>query len=191
LSEKIRQIESHNNKINILSNLIENLPEEQGNLKSRLKLFVNIGVKYQPIGRIYVDADPDVLQMKPEKDFLLMSGDTVFMPNRSYLVNVRSDVLMSSAYQYKPDLNVNDYIALAGSHQKVSNPDDVFIIYPNGLLHQPSLSYWNYQPYKIPPGSTVVIPKSYDSMNVPENIQPLLSGMMNNLIIHQHNAMVY
>jgi protein involved in polysaccharide export with SLBB domain len=115
---------------------------------------------HQPaLGRITVTADPTVLAVKPELDTLLQPGDFVYIPKRPSTVSVSGEVLNPGSFQYRPGMNLDDYVELAGGYSKVAEDDETFVILPDGSARTPSsgvLSFFGSDP--IPPGSTIVIP---------------------------------
>jgi hypothetical protein len=42
----------------------------------------------------------------------------------------------------------------------------VFVLLPNGIAQPVSLSFWNYRPLQVPPGSTVIVPKDLTPFNL-------------------------
>jgi protein involved in polysaccharide export with SLBB domain len=113
-----------------------------------------------PVGRVVVEADPAVLEAKPQLDPILSPGDTVFVPKRPFYVSVAGEVLNPTSLQFKPGATVKDYVQQAGGYTQSAEPDSVFIVLPNGEAETGKTSYWNFTPVEIPPGSTVVVPKN-------------------------------
>jgi protein involved in polysaccharide export with SLBB domain len=115
---------------------------------------------HQPaLGRITVTADPTILAVKPELDTLMQPGDFIYIPKRPSTVAVSGEVLNPGSFQYRPDMSLDDYIALAGGYTQVAEDDETFVIMPDGSARTPSsgvMSFFGSDP--IPPGSTVVVP---------------------------------
>ena len=114
----------------------------------------------EPLGRIVMESDPTVLQVRPEFDLVLEPGDTLFMPKRPNSVLVIGDVLNPGALQFVPGARPDSYIGQTGGFQKSADRDRVFLVYPNGVAQPLSTSVWSYNPVQIPPGSTIVVPKN-------------------------------
>ena len=56
--------------------------------------------------------------------------------------------------------------------------DRIFVILPNGEATPLQLSYWHFQPVKIPPGSTIVVPKDpspFDAMGLTIDVTKIFS----------------
>ena len=113
----------------------------------------------QAIGRIVIEADPTVLQVRRELDTVLEPGDRIFVPKRPNFVSVLGDVLNPGAQQFIPGTKADEYIRQSGGFQRSADEDRVFVVFPNGRAQPLSLSAWNYSPVQIPPGSTIVVPQ--------------------------------
>lgn len=113
----------------------------------------------EALGRVVIEADPTVLQVKPELDVVLEPGDRIFVPKRPNFVTVIGDVLNPSAVQFRAGATADRYIRQAGGYQASADDDRVFVVYPNGEAEPLALSPWNFNPVQIPPGSTIVVPK--------------------------------
>lgn len=113
----------------------------------------------EPVGRVVIEADPTVLQVRPELDTVLEGADRLFMPKRPNSVTVIGDVLNEGTLQFLPGARVDDYIDKAGGMRRTADDGRVFVVLPNGEAQPVSVSAWNYTPVVIPPGSTVVVPK--------------------------------
>jgi len=113
-----------------------------------------------PVGRIVVEADPAVLESKPELDPLMQPGDSVFVPKRPISVAVSGEVLNATSLQFEPGAAPKDYIEEAGGFTQSAEPDDVFVILPDGKAQPVKTSFWNFTPVQVPPGSMIVVPKN-------------------------------
>jgi polysaccharide biosynthesis/export protein len=145
---------------------LQNLTEEMANTES--------------IGRVVIEADPTVLQVRPELDTVLEPGDRIFMPKRPNSVLVIGDILNPGAQQFISGTKVDEYVQQAGGLQVSADEDRMFLVYPNGVAQPVSVSVWNYNPVQVPPGSTVVVPKDPVPLNIFEfakDMTVLLSQM--------------
>ena len=112
----------------------------------------------EPVGRMVIEADPTVLQVRPDLDVVLQPGDRMFIPKRPSSVLVIGDVLSPGAQQFLPGTRADRYIQQAGGFQQSADKDRVYLVYPNGVAEPQSVSVWNYSVTQIPPGSTIVAP---------------------------------
>jgi len=114
----------------------------------------------EAVGRVVIEADPTVLQVRPEFDTVLEPGDKLFMPKRPNSVLVIGDVLNPGALQFISGQRADEYVRQAGGFQLSADQDRVFVVFPNGVAQPVSVSIWNYNPSQVPPGSTIVAPKN-------------------------------
>ena len=134
----------------------------------------------QGVGRITVEADPGVLASQPELDMLLEPGDRLFIPKRGLTVKVHGEVLSSAALQFRERKAPLDYIHEAGGFTFHADKDRTFVIYPDGSAQPLQVSAWNYKPVKIPPGSTIVVPrdpKPFDFIQSAKDVSQILSNL--------------
>jgi len=119
----------------------------------------------EALGRIVVEADPSILEVRPELDIKLQVGDTLFMPKRTRTVSVVGQVLNPGTLLFDPDQNAVDYLDQSGGYSEAADEDRVFIVLPNGSARSLQASWWNYKPTNIPPGSTIIVPRDARPVN--------------------------
>ena len=110
-------------------------------------------------GRLVMEADPTVLQVRPELDVVMEDGDKVSIPRRPASVLVTGDVLNPGAQQFIPGMAPHKYIRQSGGFQESADEDRVFIVFPNGEASPIAVSVFNYTPTSVPPGSSIIVPK--------------------------------
>ncbi len=111
------------------------------------------------VGRVVVEADPTVLQVKPQLDPIMEANDSVFMPKRPFYVAVSGEVLNPTSLQFRPGATPADYIKEAGGFTQDAEDDSTFVVLPNGEAEPVKVSFWNFTPVQVPPGSTIIVPK--------------------------------
>jgi polysaccharide biosynthesis/export protein len=126
-------------------------------IASLLKLTDEV-VSTEALGRVVIEADPNVLSVRPELDSVLEPGDRIFMPKRPNSVLVIGDVLNPGALQFIAGTKADAYVNQAGGMRQSADEDRMFLVYPNGVAQPISVSVWNYNPVQVPPGSTLVVP---------------------------------
>ncbi|MGH1404852.1 MAG: SLBB domain-containing protein [Alphaproteobacteria bacterium] len=134
----------------------------------------------EAIGRITVEANPDILSVKPELDMLLEGGDKLYIPKRPLIVRVRGEVLSPSNQQFREEKSPRDYIRQAGDFSYHADKDRAFVLYPDGSAEPLRVSNWNHRPIFIPPGSTIIIPrdpKPFDFIESAKEIGQILSNL--------------
>ena len=132
------------------------------------------------VGRVVIEADPTVLQVRPELDTVLEPGDRIFIPKRPNSILVIGDVLNPSALQFISGTPTDEYIRQAGGFQRSADEDRVFVVFPNGEAQPISVSVWNFTPIQIPPGSTIVVPKEptpFDLFTFTRDISQVVSQL--------------
>ncbi|MBU6235309.1 MAG: SLBB domain-containing protein, partial [Alphaproteobacteria bacterium] len=134
-----------------------------------------------PVGRITVEADPEILRREPAQDMLLEAGDKIYFPKRPLSVRVTGEVLSPAALQFKADKDTEDYIAEAGGLTMNADKGRIFVLSPNGAAQPVSASQWTrFKPLMITPGSTIVVPhdpKPFDFIESAKDITSILSNL--------------
>lgn len=131
-------------------------------------------------GRIVVEADPTVLQVRPELDSVLQPGDRIVMPKRPNSVLVTGDVLSPGAKQFVSGTKVSEYIDQAGGFQQSADQGRVFVVFPNGVAQPVSVSPFRSTTVRVPPGSAIVVPKDatpFDLLTFARDISTVLSQL--------------
>lgn len=132
------------------------------------------------IGRVVIEADPVVLETRPEIDPIVEPGDVLFMPKRPISVTVIGQVLNPGSLAFTPGASLKQYVDRAGGYSGAADEGRVFVILPNGTARKFQASFWNYKSEDIPPGSVVVVPRDAAPFNVlafSERIFGLLSSV--------------
>ncbi|MCP4395598.1 MAG: hypothetical protein GY804_15225 [Alphaproteobacteria bacterium] len=124
-----------------------------------LKPLINISTIEVGLGRMVVEADPTVLQVRPNLDTTLHPSDKLYMPKRSNHVMVVGEVLSPGAMQFMSGINSKEYIQMAGGIKESADEDKIFVVMPNGMARHVSISSWKFSSLDIPPGSTIFVPR--------------------------------
>ena len=134
----------------------------------------------EAVGRVVIEADPTVLDVRPELDTLLQPGDVVHMPKRPNHVTVSGEVYNPGTIQFRAGKTADKYIDAAGGVTRTADDGRTFVVLPNGEAQRVAVSAWNFTEVHIPPGSTLVIPrdpKPFDLLAFSTNIADLLSKL--------------
>lgn len=134
----------------------------------------------EAVGRVVIEADPSILEARPEIDPLVEPGDLLLMPKRPISVTVIGQVLNPGSQAFSPGAKLKDYVERAGGYSQAADDDRVFVILPNGTAKKFRSSFWDYQTQDIPPGSVVVVPRDAAPFNLvafSERIFSLLSNL--------------
>ena len=117
------------------------------------------------LGRIVVTADPTVLATKPELDFVLQPGDTLYVPKRPSTVTVTGEVRNPGSFQYRAGLGITQYLRLAGGTTQDADDSRTFVVMPDGSATPVDASWISFGGGNIPPGATVVVPRDLRPFN--------------------------
>ena len=112
-----------------------------------------------PAGRVVVEADPEILDLHPERDPLLAPGDVLHMPARSLSVRVSGEVLSPAALPFRTGMDADAYIRAAGGVTHFADRDRIFVLLPDGSAEPVAESLWSFTPVAIPPGATIIVPR--------------------------------
>ncbi len=131
-------------------------------------------------GRVVIEADPTVLQVRPELDIVLEAGDKFYVPKRPNSVLVTGDVLSPGALQFVAGRTVDNYISQAGGFQSSADRSRMFVVFPNGAATPVSVSPFRFSTLQVPPGSTIVVPKDatpFDLFTITREVASLVSQL--------------
>ena len=132
----------------------------------------------ETLGRITVEADPHILNQRPDLDVLLQAGDQIYYPEQTLTVRVSGEVQSPSALQFESGKTASDYLRDAGGFTALADKSRSFVVNPDGSARPLRVSSWNYDPVVILPGSTIVAPrdpKPFDAIELTANIGNILS----------------
>lgn len=115
-------------------------------------------------GRLVVEADPRVLELRPDLDTIMDPGDSIFVPKRPNFVLALGDVNNPGALQFVDGKPARTYIAEAGGMLSTADDDRVFMVLPNGSAQPVSSGGWSSSSATPPPGTTIIVPKNIDPL---------------------------
>lgn len=124
-----------------------------------MQAFVNELRTQKAVGRISIAADPSVLASKPELDPLLEAGDLIYIPQRPSTIAVLGQVSQPGSFPYRTGQTLEDYVEQAGGYAATSDESNTFIVLPDGSARKIQKSWLSFDAEKLPPGSTIVVPR--------------------------------
>jgi protein involved in polysaccharide export with SLBB domain len=110
-------------------------------------------------GRMVVDVDPTLMQVRPDQDIVLQPGDRLVVPKRPAHIMVSGEVMHPGSQRFAPGRPADEYIQLSGGVRDSADTSRIFAILPNGEARPLRVSFWNYSEVQLPPGSTIVVPR--------------------------------
>lgn len=130
------------------------------------------------LGRITVEANPEMLGERPELDIPLQPGDRVHVPKRPLTVTVSGEVLAPASLLFDPEKETKDYLREAGGLTRFADDDRIFVVQPNGAA-QPLESGWlDHEVAAVLPGSMIVVPRDaepFEWLPLTQSITTILS----------------
>jgi protein involved in polysaccharide export with SLBB domain len=107
------------------------------------------------VGRVAIDVPRALKKRKSPENLLLMNGDQIAIPQRSYVVTVRGAVNAPTVVAYVPGQDLDYYISQAGGSARNSDNARAFVTQPSGKRETRS----RIRPTPKPlPGSLVEVP---------------------------------
>lgn len=137
-------------------NALLSLSQSQGESQIRVREaelvrhFVDRARDVQPLGRVVTSTAGEQLNV------LLEDGDVVVVPTRTNVVRVGGEVQIAQAVMYRPDLDVRDYIAMAGGFSNRAETSSVIIVRPNAEVIFGDMNS------DVHPGDEVLVPPQID-----------------------------
>lgn len=110
-----------------------------------------------PIGRMVIEADPEMLKAHPELDVVLEAGDEIYIPRRPSSVLVMGEVLNPGAVQFEKGKTAEEYIRAVGGVTRLADEGRIYAVLPNGSAEPVKLSSWGFGSRKLLPGSVIYV----------------------------------
>lgn len=95
---------------------------------------------------------------KIEGNLLLQGRDTLLVPRRSDLVEVKGAVWNPSTVSYEQGLSLRDYVSLSGGYTENAYVSRAYVVYPNSRKNRTKSFLGIKTLPKIQPGSVIMIP---------------------------------
>lgn len=124
----------------------------------------------EPAGRMVIDI-PAIVKGNMSADIKVKNGDVLVIPNITPAISIIGEVFVATTNMYDPDLDVNDYIQLAGGIREYGDQSKIYIVKANGSIKVPESNFWFTQSDKnlLEPGDTIVVPRdvtNYDNISL-------------------------
>ncbi len=114
--------------------------------------------KVVPVGRLVINLK-EIANANQEFDLVVENGDELFVPRQNRTVSVVGEVQHASSHRYDANLNVSDYLSLAGGFRKRADTDRIYVIRADGSVYIPRQSRWfSANREQLLPGDTIVAP---------------------------------
>jgi len=146
---------------------------EQGALQSRMALIGKMrAVRAQ--GRISIRLSSIEELKKSESDIVLEEGDAIHIPETPSQVQVLGAVYNQTAFVYRRDFKVKDYLGKAGGLKKDADEDEMYILKVDGIAVGSGSGSWtgwdnessgwggSMRSARVEPGDTIVVPEKVE-----------------------------
>ena len=107
------------------------------------------------LGRVALDVPKALKNRKSPENIILMDGDRITIPQRSFVVTVRGAVNAPNVVAYVPGADVDYYLAQAGGVSRSGDKGHAYVTQPSGK-RQTKHRFMTLTPL---PGSVVVVPE--------------------------------
>ena len=97
-------------------------------------------------------------------DFELEDGDALHIPKIPSFISVVGSVYSPNSYLFQDDLNVEDYLEMAGGPTKTSDEGYIYVLRANGeVMASTSMSFFDsLMSKRLMPGDVVVVPEDLE-----------------------------
>ena len=115
----------------------------------------------KPTGRIVLEL-PETPTVADLPDIALEDGDRLLVPQRPGMVSVFGTVFNESAFLYRDDKNVSDYLAQAGGPRKEADKGSIFLLRADGSVisrRNGGLFVSSLDSTRPMPGDAIVVPE--------------------------------
>ncbi|MBP7581216.1 MAG: capsule biosynthesis GfcC family protein, partial [Vogesella sp.] len=97
-------------------------------------------------------------------DLPLENGDAVYVPRQPGTINVFGAVNNATAFMFKENRRVSDYVQLAGGAGRNADTDEVYVLRADGTaISRAGLGWFSsVNGYKIFPGDSIIVPEAIE-----------------------------
>lgn len=116
-------------------------------------------------GRIVLEMDPEQNGIKALPDVALEDGDRIFIPAPPGTINVLGSVYNESAFLFKSEKRLSDYLNQAGGPTRDADESSIYVIKADGSVVSKRQSGWlttGFTGDRMMPGDTIVVPEDFD-----------------------------
>jgi protein involved in polysaccharide export with SLBB domain len=151
-------------------------PEDAGALQSQAesqRQLITRLRQLRPTGRIVLEL-PQNATPKDIPDLHLEDGDRFVVPPRPSMVNVFGSVYNESAFIYKPQKRVSDYLAQAGGVTRDADSGAIYVLRADGSViskRQGGFLAGSLEGLQPMPGDTIVVPEEFDKTTLMRNLK--------------------
>lgn len=127
----------------------------------------------KPTGRIVLEL-PEDPGLKDLPDLELEDGDRFVVPSKPSMINVFGSVYNETAFIYKPEKRVTDYLAQAGGATRDADSGSIYVIRADGSVisrRQSGFLASSLEGARLMPGDTIVVPEEFEKTTFTKNLK--------------------
>lgn len=115
-------------------------------------------------GRIVLELENGEAQVKNLPDIALQDGDSIYVPRRPGTVDVLGAVFQQSAFIYKSQRTVDDYLGMAGGPTATADKSEIYLLRADGTAVSERSKGWisGLGGSTVNPGDTIVVPEKIE-----------------------------
>jgi len=120
--------------------------------------------KIRASGRIAIKLSDDSTFARSEYDMALHDGDRIYIPDKPAFISVQGSIYSPNSYMYQAELNVEDYLNMAGGLTKTSDKDYIYIYRADGtIVSAKGMGLFSgFYETKLMPGDVIVVPEDLE-----------------------------
>jgi len=150
--------------------IVNNIQSGNESINASLIPFLEQNILSSDLGRIGGNFKPNT---PFANDFLLESGDTIFIARKSLEVTVIGEVLNPNTVLFDKRKSLSEYVQLAGGYKQYANKADVYVIRSNGLIEKKNKNFF-LGTTNIQPGDVIVVPRD---IGVNNDLLPIITSV--------------
>jgi protein involved in polysaccharide export with SLBB domain len=151
---------------------VEDASALQAQAESQRQLIARLR-QLRPSGRIVLEL-PEDATLKHVPDLPLEDGDRFVVPSRPSMVNVFGSVYNETAFVYKPEKRVADYLSQAGGVTRSADSESIYVLRADGSViskRQSGFFAGSLEGHRLMPGDTIVVPEEFDKVTLTRKIK--------------------
>lgn len=118
---------------------------------------------HEATGRVRQSVDMRLIQVQPQSNPVLETGDAIVVPGRPQAIRVMGAVLTECRVQHEPLRDAKDYLRDCPT-SAAADRNHVYVVQPDGFVQKLGIALWNRaDPQPIAPGGTLYVPLAESS----------------------------
>lgn len=154
-------------KTSLVNSLVDTLANNAAatnnlSINSDLISLLNQASSITPVGRLSGNLSPG---SETSKNLLIKDGDKIFVPQVPQTITIFGEVSNQVTLTYSSQLDINDYVKLAGGLKPSAAKSEIFIIRSDGTSVEINQRMFSLNSYKLSAGDTIIVPKDLERVS--------------------------